>query len=69
MIGATTGGLAGLEGASAVPIVGTLAGGLFGFLSGSCAGSVAGSVAGEKLDGKIFDEYGCTRFEHTFTES
>ena len=73
VIGATAGGLAGLEGASAgaligsaVPVVGTLAGGLIGFLSGACAGAVAGSVAGEKLDGTIFDEYGCTRCEHTF---
>ncbi|MEH4266401.1 hypothetical protein [Klebsiella aerogenes] len=58
VIGATAGGLAGLEGASA--------GGLIGFLSGACAGAVAGSVAGEKLDGTIFDEYVCTRCEHTF---
>ncbi|ULH10518.1 hypothetical protein MF265_21760 [Serratia marcescens] len=75
VIGATAGGLAGLEGASAgalmgsaVPVIGTLAGGLIGFLSGACAGAVAGAVAGEKLDGTIFDEYGCTRCEHTFNE-
>jgi predicted RNA-binding Zn-ribbon protein involved in translation (DUF1610 family) len=73
VIGATAGGLAGLEGASAgalmgsvFPVVGTLAGGLIGFLSGACAGAVAGSVAGEKLDGTIFDEYGCIHCEHTF---
>ncbi|MCW9474457.1 MULTISPECIES: hypothetical protein [Klebsiella/Raoultella group] len=65
-------GLAGPEGApagvligSAIPMVCTLAGGLIGFLSGACTGVVAGSVAGEKLDGTIFDEYGCTYCEHT----
>lgn len=75
VIGATTGGRAGLEGASAgaligsaAPVADTLAGGLIGFLSGACAGAVAGSVAGEKLDGTIFDEYVCTRCEHTFNE-
>ncbi|HHL1872646.1 hypothetical protein ACNPII_15070 [Klebsiella pneumoniae] len=54
VIGATAGGLAGLEGVStgaligsAIPAVGTLAGGLIGFLSGAYADAVTGAIAGE----------------------
>lgn len=54
VIGATAGGLAGLEGASAgaligsvIPVVGTIAGELIGFLSRACACAVAGSLSGE----------------------